>query len=323
MQGNSMPMNPIPHLDRDTIPPSSSSVLALYSSLFGGIVTDPSLMMIPIDDHLVHRGDGVFETLKAVDGGLYNVQGHLDRMRRSAASIALGPVPEDPELIHVVRETVRATGRRDAQVRILFSRGPGSMGVSPYDCPTPGLYVAACELPAPFMDRHPEGATALPSTIPVKPGGLARSKICNYLPNMLMKKEAVDHGVHFVFSFDDQGGLAESATENVGIVDQAGWLRVPPPTSILEGTTMRRVLELAGELTDTGPLAGIARNHITESDLASAREILIFGTTTDVTAVVAFARRPVGPGTPGPVHAALSRRLHDDIRGNPALRTPL
>jgi branched-chain amino acid aminotransferase len=284
-------------------------------------VTDPGLMMIPVDDHVVHRGDGVFETLKAVEGGLYNLAGHFARLRRSASFIGLGPAPADGVLREIVRQTVRAAGYPDALVRILFTRGPGSMGVSPYDCPEPALYVAAYELPPPFMERHPEGATALPSAIPVKSGGFAQAKICNYLPNMLMKKEAVDQGVHFVFSFDDLDGLAESATENVGIVDAEGWLRAPATASILEGTTMNRVLEFAEGLVRDGALSGVKRNRVSRQDLAEAREILIFGTTTDVTAVVAFERRAVGAGRPGPVFAALSRRLLADIRGNPEMRT--
>jgi len=314
-------MESIPHLTRDDVPAYCSPVRALYSSVYGGIVTDPELMMIPVDDHVVHRGDGVFETVKAVGGALYNLPGHFARLRRSAEFIVLGPPPDDAVLTVIVRQTVRAAGRPDALVRILFTRGPGSMGVSPYDCPRPALYVAAYELPPSFMARHPDGATALPSAIPVKPGGFARSKICNYLPNMLMKKEAVDQGVDFVFSFDDQGGLAESATENVGVVGADGRLRVPKASRILEGTTMYRVLAFAEGLAGDGLLTGVARERIARDDLASAREILIFGTTTDVTAVVAFDGRPVGTGTPGPVFAALSQRLFADIRGNPAMRT--
>ena len=316
-------MDRIPHLTREDLPAYPSPLWAMYSSIFGGIVTDPGLMMIPLDDHVVHRADGVFETIKAVAGALYNVPGHLARLRESASFLHLGPPPPDPVLTGILRQTVAAAARPDALVRVLFTRGPGGMGISPYDCPAPALYVAAYELPRSFMERHPAGAAALPSAIPVKPGGFARAKICNYLPNMLMKKEAVDRGVHFVFSFDDDGHLAESATENVGIVDREGWLRVPTAHHILQGTTMNRALHFAGALAESGLLAGVARTPIARNDLTVAREVLIFGTTTDVTAVVAFDHRPVGPGTPGPVFAELSRRLLADIRGNPAMRTAI
>ena len=67
--------------------PWHSKYLAMYSSVYGGIVTDPTLMMIPADDHVVHRGDGVFDVAKCVEGGVYQFDGHLDRLLRSAAAI--------------------------------------------------------------------------------------------------------------------------------------------------------------------------------------------------------------------------------------------
>ena len=52
---------------------------AFYSSQLGGIVTDPALMVIPFDDHMVHRGHGIFDTASIVDGKIYDLDAHLDR----------------------------------------------------------------------------------------------------------------------------------------------------------------------------------------------------------------------------------------------------
>src|ERR1035437_7237347 len=68
--------------------PWQAGYYAMYSSGFGGIVTDPLLMLLPMDDHLVHRGDGIFEAFKVVDGALYNFQVHLDRLHDSARGLA-------------------------------------------------------------------------------------------------------------------------------------------------------------------------------------------------------------------------------------------
>src|SRR2546422_8722367 len=57
---------------------------AFYSSQLGGIVTDPALMVIPFDDHMVHRGHGIFDTAAVVDGKIYDLEAHLDRFVRSA-----------------------------------------------------------------------------------------------------------------------------------------------------------------------------------------------------------------------------------------------
>ena len=206
--------------------PHQAGYYAMFSSLLGGIVTDPLLMQVPVDDHLVHRGDGVFETIKCVEHGIYLLGEHLDRLHASASAIGLAcPWPRET-LVDLVRQTVRAGGHPCCLIRILLSRGPGSMGVNPYDCPTPGLYILAHELKPSFMAQHPAGARVAISRIPIKPSFFATIKACNYLPNALMKKEAVDLGVDFTLAFDEHGRLAEGATENAGILTEAGDLRV-------------------------------------------------------------------------------------------------
>src|SRR5262247_4806670 len=66
---------------------------AFYSSQLGGIVTDPALMVLPFDDHIVHRGHGVFDTAAIVHGKIYDLEAHLDRFLRSAelAKLRLPP----------------------------------------------------------------------------------------------------------------------------------------------------------------------------------------------------------------------------------------
>jgi branched-subunit amino acid aminotransferase/4-amino-4-deoxychorismate lyase len=314
---SSLPVFPNPELPdwlQRARAPYQKGYYAMFSSLLGGIVTDPLLMQVPVDDHLVHRGDGVFETIKCVNGSLYLLLEHLDRLRASATAIGLACPWTREALVDITRQTVRAGKHPDCLIRILLSRGPGSLGVNPYDCPHPGLYILAHELKPSFMALHPGGARVAISRIPVKPSFFATIKACNYLPNALMKKEAVDLGVDFTVAFDEQGALAEGATENAGILTAEGDLRVPKPDRILAGTTMHRVLELARPLVESGLLRSVGVGAISRVDISRAREIFIFGTTPDVTAVVEFEGHPVGDGTPGPVARELGARLERDLR---------
>ncbi|HMP74558.1 MAG TPA: aminotransferase class IV [Kiritimatiellia bacterium] len=314
-------MKPIPLLTPGPPPPWAANtpnpfhadLYAMYSSLYRGITTDPQWMIVPIDDHLVHRGDGVFETLKACHRRIFLLEPHLDRLIQSAASIHLPPPVNRNDLIHIVLQTVRAARRDHALIRILLSRGPGSMGISPADCPQPALYVIVHRLPPPFMDTHPHGATAGWSTIPVKSGHFATIKTCNYLPNALMKHEALHRQLDFIFARDEQNHLAEGPTENVAIVDADRRLLLPRPGRILPGTTLRRSLELAQSLLNHHTLTACLEADITSHALQTAREILIFGTTANVTAVTRFEGQPVGDGQPGPVYHALSRLLLQDL----------
>jgi len=300
---------------------SQDAYYAMYSSVYGGVVTDPALMLVPADDHVVHRGDGVFETLKCVDGAIYNMAAHLDRLTASAQALAF-ELPWDAGGIRdIVIETIRAGDNPDCLVRLIISRGPGSFSVNPYDCERPALYVVAYRLKEPFMTLHPEGATVATSSIPLKPDLFACVKGCNYLPNALMKKEAVDAGVDFVLAFDERGFLAEGATENVGIVTPDKALLFPREDRILRGTTVLRVVELAGRLVEQGELSGVGFDDIARGQVEQAAELLMVGTTPDVTAAVKWDGRVVGDGTPGPVQRVLNRLLVDDVRTNPAYRT--
>lgn len=302
-------------------PPFHANYYAMYSGWLNGIVTDPALMLIPADDHMVHRGDGLFEAFKCARGAIYNLKAHLDRLASSAAILDLALPCSGERLQTLIVETARAGRRPDCMIRVYLSRGPGSFAAQPLDCPTPQLYIVVTRRVPSFMDLHPEGAKLCISGIPVKPAFLATLKCCNYLPNALMEKEASDRGAHFAAAFDEHGRLAEGATENLGIVTREGELRFPRLERIIPGTTMLRVAELAGSLVEQGRLQATRFDSITREELAGAAEALICGTSPDVTAVVEIDGHPLGSGRPGPIALALRELLLKDILENPAMRT--
>ncbi|MFW5837444.1 MAG: aminotransferase class IV, partial [Desulfovibrionaceae bacterium] len=271
------------------------SVLAFYDHRMGAICRDPRLMLMPWDDHLVHRGDGVFETMKWVDGRMYQLDAHLERMQTSARGIHL-PLPcPVSEIRELILETARAGETGSGLIRVLAGRGPGGFSVDPFECPVPSLYVAAYKLtpkPEAFFEK---GVTAFKTSIPAKQPWLAQIKSLDYLPNALMKREAVEKGYTFPFCFDDQGFLAEGATENVCVVTQSGKLIVPEFTSSLRGTTLMRAIDLIkGDLP-------VTFRGIEEVELYEAREIIVIGTTLDAVSVVRYEGKPVHDVRPGPV----------------------
>jgi len=284
--------------------------LAMYSSYTGSIVTDPAWMLVPVDDHLVHRGDGIFETLKAEQGTIYNVRAHLERLERSADALKLN-LPESPENIgQRIVETMQAGGQDDVLIRVMVSRGPGSLGVNPYDCPQSQLYIIVAPLPPPFMTRHPEGAHIAFSSVAPKPSPFSDIKSCNYLPNAMMAMEARDRGVDFVLACTSDGFVLEGPTENVAILTVDRRLISPAPPGLLSGTTLERVWTLAESVQD---IQYIGREPLRPSDLREAAEVYICGTTTDITAVTQIESEPVGTGHPGPVWKKLHALLRADI----------
>ena len=129
--------------------PGSSEIHAFYEHRVGLICTDPKLMVMPWDDHLVHRGDGIFETMKFVGKKLYQLEPHMARMQRSSESIFLKPPCSWDEISELVLEVARAGNHENGMVRVLLGRGPGGFGIYPSECPEASLYVVS-------YDMHPK-----------------------------------------------------------------------------------------------------------------------------------------------------------------------
>lgn len=295
------------------LPQREKKLYAMYSSVTDCIVTEQSVMLVPVDDHMVHRGDGVFESLKCLDGNIYNLKDHLARLERSCSELGIDlPVPRD-QMSDIIVQTVFAGGQRDALVRLLVSRGQGTMGVNPYACFHPEFYVVVYETSGARIDRLPDGVSLAVSKVPIKPGIFAQVKTCNYLPNVLMKKEAVDLGVDFTVSLDEQRNLGEGATENIGIVTRGKELFMPPPERVLAGTTAKRALEFAQQLKKDRLLTTAEFRPISLGLVRSAAEVHIYGTTPNITPVTTFEGNPVGDGKPGPIAQLLFDMLKEEM----------
>ena len=305
------------------VKPYHKNYLAMYSSVLGGVVTDPFLMTVPVDDHMVHRGDGIFEAFKCVNGNIYNLRAHLERLERSARAVHLTLPASLEHITDLVIGTIRVAGARDCLIRLFVSRGPGGFTTNPYECPSSQIYIVACN-PIVYPKEHStEGVLIKSSSIPVKKSYFANIKSCNYLPNVLMKKEAVDAGVQYTVSIDENGFLGEGSTENIGLVTPNRTLKFPRFARILKGTTVTRVAELAESLVADGKLEQVVFEDINLNEAYSGAEILLFGTTFDVLPAVVFDGHAIGSGRPGEIYQSLHELLMKDIESNSALHTPV
>lgn len=286
----------------------AGDVLAFYEHRVGGICTDATSMLIPLDDHIVHRADGVFETVKYAEGKVYQFDAHLNRMRRSAASLFLSP-PCSWEMVGEIVLAVAAAGKEaDGLLRILLGRGPGGFGIAPAECPEASLYIVAYRDSPKTDSWYAAGLKGIRSSIPAKSPAMATVKNTSYVSNMLMVREAHEKGADTPFCFDDENYLAESAVANLCIVDGTGALVVPESPQSLPGTMLRRVLELI-----KGTLPIITR-CVSEEEVFSAREILMFGTGLDCVAVTSYEGKPIGTGKAGPIAEKARKLIAEDIR---------
>jgi 4-amino-4-deoxychorismate lyase len=287
---------------------------AFYSSQLGGIVTDPALMVIPFDDHMVHRGHGIFDTASIVDGKIYDLDAHLDRFIRSAGRSNLTLPASREQMREIVIQTTAVSGRRDGAIRYWLSSGPGSLELSPAAGAEPGFFVmifAGLSYPERWSS---EGLKVMTTTLPIKPPLYAITKSTNYLPNVLMQMEAKKAGVDNGVVLDADGNVGESSNMNVAFVTADGVLRHPKFDHILSGCTSLRLLELAPALVSQGVLAGVEVCDIPVETARAAREMMLIGSSIKVASIVEWDGAKIGDGRPGAVAKALLALLDDDMR---------
>ena len=287
---------------------------AFYSSQLGGIVTDPALMVLPFDDHMVHRGHGVFDTAAIVDGKVYDLEAHLDRFVRSARTSRLTLPCARAEMRDLIVRTAAASGKRDGSIRYWISSGPGSLGLTPAKGAEPGFFVmvfAGLSYPETW---YTQGLRVMTTTYPIKPPLYAVTKSTNYLPNVLMQMEAQERGLDNGVFVDEAGHVGESSNMNVAFVTEDGTLKHPTFDHILSGCTSLRLLELATALTTRKLLRDVRVCEIPVAEARAAREMMLFGSSVKVAPVVEWDGKPIGDGTPGPVARALRELLEQDMR---------
>ncbi|XP_061336509.1 D-amino-acid transaminase, chloroplastic-like isoform X2 [Gastrolobium bilobum] len=295
----------------------------MYSSIFGGITTDPVAMVIPMDDHMVHRGHGVFDTAAIMDGYLYELDQHLDRFLRSASMSKIDPPFDRESIRRILIQTVSASNCRKGSLRYWLSAGPGDFQLSPSGCHQSGLYAIVIQdlSPTPLNSR---GVKVVTSSIPIKHPQFATTKSVNYLPNVLSKMEAEEAGAFAGIWVDSEGFVAEGPNMNVAFVTKEKELIMPHFDKILSGCTAKRVLTLAECLLREGKLHGISMKNLTVEEGKIADEMMLIGSGVLVCPVVQWDEQVIGDGKEGPIARALLNLLVEDMKsGPPSVRIPV
>jgi branched-chain amino acid aminotransferase len=267
---------------------------------------------VSVFDHGLLYGDGVFEGLRSYSGRVFRLDAHLDRLYASARAICL-EIPMAKEAVaKAVVDTLAANKLSDGYVRLIVTRGAGSLGLDPNRTKNPQVIVIADTIslyPREFYEKGLRIVTA--ATQRTQSAALSpRIKSLNYLNNIMAKLEGLQAGCVEALMLNHKGEVAECTGDNVFVV-RAGKLLTPPPDAgILEGITRNAVMELAHR-------AGIDCREATlvRHDLYTADECFLTGTAAEVIPVVEIDGRRIGEGTPGPITARLTQDFHALVRG--------
>ncbi len=266
---------------------------------------------ISVYDHGFLYGDGVFEGIRVYGGRVFLLAEHIQRLYESANAIRL-VIPLTPAaMTKAVEETVAANGIKDGYVRLVVSRGAGSLGLDIRKTSDPQVIIIADTITLYPQEIYDKGmALVTASTIRNHPQALSpRIKSLNYLNNILAKIEGTDAGTVEALMLNHKGEVAECTGDNIFIVKN-GIVRTPPTDAgILEGITRAAVLRLARQ-------AGITVQELTMTrhDVYVADECFLTGTAAEVIAVTSLDGRPIGDGKPGPVTRKLLELFRDLTR---------
>lgn len=271
-------MDPLPQF------PHQKKYYSFYSTYFNLLTTDPAHMLVPIDDHGFHRGDGVFEAVKWRHQKIWLLDKHLERLYKSAENIFLKIPLSLSELETKVKEVVKLANRERGIIRIFATRGPGNFGVSPKDTIGAQVYIVTTELKEVATETLATGARVCWSQIPAKIDLFAQTKSLNYLPNVLMKRECEGKNVDYAIGINPQGVVTESYTENIFFL-HGPKLIYPQFHNTLKGTTLSRLLELIQyqqKLQPNFPIQSIEAADITPEQAVGYENLFFAGTTIDL-----------------------------------------
>lgn len=263
-----------------------------------GKFVDSAEAKVSVFDHGLLYGDGVFEGIRLYGGNIFRLEEHLERLEYSAKAIMLEIPLNREQLRWATCETCRQNGLTDAYIRLVVTRGPGDLGLAPWLCPKPSIFIIASKISLYPQEFYDNGLAIV--TVPtrrISPAALPPTiKSLNYLNNILGKLEAKQFGALEAIMLNDQGYVAECTADNVFIVHKGEIMTPPASQGALKGITRSTILDLSKELG-----IPVRETDMTRYDLWCSDECFLTGSGAEVIPVVKLDGRVIGTGKPGPI----------------------
>ena len=262
---------------------------------------------VSVFDHGLLYGDGVFEGIRIYHGSVFKLKEHIDRLFYSAKAILL-EIPMTPaELMKATIATCRANKLRDGYIRLVVTRGIGTLGLNPRSCKKASIIIIAGKIqlyPQEYYQRGLDIVT-VPTTRNLHNSINPAIKSLNYLNNILAKIEANNAGVEEAIMLNAEGFVAECTGDNIFIIKNGALFTPPLAAGALYGITRQTVIELAEQ---TG--MKVSEPNLTRYDLFCADECFITGTAAEIVPVVKIDGRVIGTSKPGALTLKLTEEYH-------------
>ena len=258
-------------------------------------------------DHGFLYGDGVFEGIRAYNGRVFRLDGHLERLYDSAKAIDLKVPLSKEDMKKAIIETLKKNGLKDAYIRPIVSRGDGDLGLDPRKCPVPNVFIITQEWGAMYGDLYEKGLTGV--TVGIRrnaPEALPPNiKSLNYLNNILAKIEANVKGGDEAIMIDVHGNVSEGSGDNIFVVKN-GRIITPPTLNNLRGITRAAAIELA--IKDR---ISVTETNMGLFDIYTADEVFVTGTAAEIAPMTKVDGRIIGDGKPGRITRKLMEKFKE------------
>lgn len=267
-----------------------------------GKYVDSTEAKVSVFDHGLLYGDGVFEGIRIYGGNVYRLDEHLERLEMSAKAIMLSVPLERAAMAEAVLETCRRNQLADGYIRLVITRGAGDLGLAPWLCEKPTLFIIASKISLYPPEYYENGLSIV--TVPTRriaPDALPPTvKSLNYLNNILAKIEARQAGALEAIMLNQQGYVAECTADNIFIIQKGTIITPAASAGALKGITRGSIFDIARELS-----IPIREADMTRYDVWCADECFLTGTGAEVIPVVKLDGRVIGTGKPGPITASV------------------
>jgi branched-chain amino acid aminotransferase len=275
-----------------------------------GRIVEGSEARVPVTDHGLLYGDGIFEGIRVYGSSVFRLADHLRRFKISAKAIGLELPGGVQALEEIVLETVRAYGREEAYIRLLATRGEGALGIDPGTCPRPRIICIVDEVslfPADKLSRGLDMVTASlrrPASDALDP----RVKSLNYLNSVLARREAGLRGADDALILNAAGLVAEASAANVFIARDGALFTPPANDGALEGITRASVFEIAAQAA-----IPLREKSLSRIDLLGADELFLTGTGARIAPVATLDGQVIGQPGERPVTAHLQQAFAEFV----------
>jgi branched-chain amino acid aminotransferase len=211
-------------------------------------------------------------------------------------------------MANAVVKTCLANRITNGYIRLVVTRGVGTLGLNPYTCKKPQVIIIAGSIQLYPKKLYEDGLrlVTVGTTRNLAEAVNPNIKSLNYLNNVLAKIEAINSGVLEAVMLNSRGEVAEATGDNIFVVKGSTLLTPPVSAGILEGITRNCVMSLAVR-------EGFKVREVSMSryDLYTADEVFLTGTAAEVIGAVDVDKRVIGNGRPGRVTQHLERCFHD------------